>query len=120
MILKTQQLTVTSELTAERQGSGLLPVYATPAVVALMESTACMCIEDLPDGYTTVGVHIDIQHEKATKVGDTVSCTACLKDVIDDKKFCFLIRVVNSDGEEIAIATHERVRVHAERFMSKL
>lgn len=119
MILKTKTITVTPEMAADRVGSGLLHVYATPMVAALMETTACLCIEDLDDADTTVGVEINIRHVKATAIGEQVTCTACLKEE-DGKSYHFILRVENAQGEEIAEGTHVRVRVNKERFMSRL
>ena len=119
MVLKTQTITVTPEMAADRVGSGLLHVYATPMVAALMESTAILCIEDLEEGETTVGVEINVQHVKATAIGEKVTCTAFLKEQ-NDRSYHFILRVENARGEEIAEGTHVRVRVNKERFLSKL
>lgn len=119
MNLKTQTITVTPDMAADRVGSGLLPVYATPMVIALMESTACLCIEDLDEGDTTVGVEINVQHVKATAIGEQVTCTAFLKEQ-DERSYRFILRVENAHGEEIAEGTHVRVRVNKEKFLSKV
>ena len=119
MTLKTQTITVTPEMAADRVGSGLLPVYATPMVIALMENTACLCIEDLDEGDTTVGVEINVQHVKATAIGEQVTCTAFLKEE-DEHSYRFILRVENAHGEEIAEGTHVRVRVNKEKFLSKV
>lgn len=113
--------------TAAVVGSGLLPVYATPQVVALMEKTACELIASLPadaegalpDGDTTVGTRMTIDHVKACKVGEQVRCTAMLISV-DGRVYEFMIEVLNHAGEVLAKAEHTRFRVNSERFMAKL
>lgn len=121
----TQSIIITEELTAKQVGSGLLPVYATPAVVALMEGTACALLDSsenpapLPEGGTTVGIHIDVQHLKASAIGETITCQATLK-AVEGRKYSFDITCTNAKGELIATATHERFLVDAERFMAKL
>ncbi len=115
----TQSIIVTHELTAEVIGSGSLLVYATPAVVALIENTACQCITNLHAGETTVGTHIDVHHLKASAVGEKVTCTATLV-AQEGRKYSFTAEVVNATGETIARATHERFLVNAERFMEKV
>jgi len=119
MILKTKTITITPEMAADKVGSGLLPVYATPMVVALMEQTACLCIEDLDDADTTVGVEINVQHVKASAIGEKVTCTAFLKDETE-RSYHFILRVENAQGEEIAEGTHVRVKVNKEKFLSRL
>ena len=118
-LVMTQTLIISPALTAESMGSGLLPVYATPAVVALMENTACLCIKDLADEDTTVGIHIDVQHLKAAKVGEKVTCTAEMTRT-EGRHYTFAIEVKNAKGETLATATHERVRVNKSRFMEKV
>ena len=51
---------VTENETAIKMGSGDLEVYATPAMIALMENTAkSSVIDELPKGYTTVGIEME-------------------------------------------------------------
>ena len=48
-------------------------MFATPALVALMENAAYKCIEMyLPDGYSSVGTEINVKHLRATLPGDKV------------------------------------------------
>jgi predicted thioesterase len=86
---------------------------------AFMESTACLCLDSLPEGETTVGVRIDIQHLKASAVGETLTCRATLVRQ-EGRRYWFDIRVLNARGEEVAVASHERVRVDSGRFMAKV
>lgn len=118
---------VASSELASVVGSGLLPVYATPQVVALMERTACELIASLPsesdgalaEGDTTVGTRMTIDHVKACLAGEEVRSTAMLISV-DGRAYEFLIEVVNPAGEVLAKAEHTRFRVSSERFMAKL
>jgi len=70
-----QEVMVTDENSAAAVGSGLLPVFATPAMVALMEKTAWMSVAPyLNDGEGTVGTKLEIAHNAATPVGMQVWC----------------------------------------------
>lgn len=118
---------VAEEETAAVVGSGLLAVYATPQVVALMERTACELIASLPadaegalsEEDTTVGTRMVIDHVKACKVGEQVSSTAMLVGV-NGRAYDFIVEVTNHLGEVLAKAEHTRFRVNKDRFMSKL
>lgn len=119
--------TVAENETAAVVGSGLLPVYATPQVVALMEQTACELIAGLPagaegvlaNGDTTVGTRMAIDHVKACGVGEKVCSTAMLVGV-NGRAYDFLIEVTNQRGEVLAKAEHTRFSVNSERFMNKV
>ena len=110
---------VTDTVTAIKMGSGDMPVLATPAMMALMENAAMLAVDDeLPEGCTTVGGHIQSSHLKPSKIGDIVSATAEVTKV-DDKKIEFKIAAYSGDvllGE----GTHLRFIVDRERFLSKL
>ena len=114
----TQELTVKEENTAIAHGSGNLPVYATPAMAAFMESTAVKCIaNDLDKKLDTVGIQINIKHQKATKVGKKVTCTAKLTEV-DGKKLTFEIEAADEDGK-IGSALHKRYVIDPVKFMER-
>lgn len=110
---------VGKEDTAEFHGSGDLPVYATPAMVALMEYAAKELVKPgLAPYETTVGTRMEVSHLKATPVGNEVSAKAKLLD-IQGRKMTFTIEAY--DGETlIGQAVHERAVVDRERFMAKL
>ena len=112
-------VTVSAGNTAAAMGSGDLDVFATPAMVALMENAAMSAVADeLPEGSTTVGAMMNTTHIKPSAVGDTVSATAVLKEV-EGRKLTFEVRAQDSKGV-IGEGTHVRYIVDKEKFMSKL
>ncbi len=114
----TQTIKVNESQTASQFGSGLLPVFATPALIALMENTAMQLIE-LPTDSSSVGISINMQHLKATAVGKEVSCTATLI-AQEGRKYSFKITAKDETGDIIGECIHERVVVNIEKLMSKL
>ncbi len=115
----TQHMLVEPCHTAESMGSGTLPVLATPALIAFLENTAMKLVDNLPEGETTVGTSMNLQHLKASAVGETIHCEARLTHQ-EGRRYTFSIKATNSRGETIGEGTHERFAVHAERFMGKL
>lgn len=115
----TSEIKVTDAVTAMAVGSGDMPVLATPMMMALMENAAMLAVKDqLPEGCTTVGGHIESSHLKPSKVGDVVKAIAEVTKV-DGKKIEF--RVSAYSGEVLlGEGTHLRFVVDRERFMSKL
>ncbi len=115
----TSELIVNESVTAIKMGSGDMPVLATPAMMALMENAAMLAVKDeLPEGCTTVGGHIESSHLKPSKVGDKVSATAEVTKV-DGKKIEF--KVTAYCGEVLlGEGKHLRFIVDRDRFLSKL
>jgi predicted thioesterase len=115
----TREKFVEEHDTASSYGSGLIPVFATPAMVAFMEQTAQESLQPyLPEGYITLGTEINVKHKKATPVGKKVKCVS---DLImkEERSFTFSIKAWDDEGE-IGEAVHKRYMVNAERFMQKL
>lgn len=115
----TSELTVTEAVTAIAAGSGDMPVLATPMMMALMENAAMLAVKDeLPEGCTTVGGHIESSHLKPSRVGTLVRAEAEVTKV-DGKKIEFKVAAYAGDtllGE----GTHLRFIVDKEKFMSRI
>jgi len=115
----TSKIVVNDQITATNIGSGDMPVLATPAMMALMENAAMMAVKDqLPEGYTSVGGHIESSHLRPSQVGDTVSATATVIKV-EGKRIEFRVEA-HSAGVLIGEGTHLRFIVNREQFLSKL
>ena len=115
----TSTLTVTPDKTALSVGSGDMEVLATPMMMALMENAAMLVVaEELPEGCTTVGGHIESSHIKPSKVGAEVSATATLTKV-EGKKLTFHI-VAKMNDNIIGEGTHLRFVVNKEKFLASL
>ena len=111
--------TVADADTASRWGSGLVPVFSTPALVGLMESAAVKALSRyLSPGQTTVGAHIDVHHLAATPVGMQVRALAELT-VVEGRKLVFTIQAWD-EVELIGEATHERFVVDEARFLNRI
>lgn len=117
-IIARKSITVTQDLTAAAMGSGTLDVYATPALVALMENTAMLSVSALlGTGEVTVGSSIHVEHTAASPVGITVSCGSTLT-AVEGRKLTFALEAFDTKGP-IGKATHVRYIVDAERFVAK-
>lgn len=115
----TATMRVSAEVTAEYIGSGDLAVLATPAMCALMENAAMMAVAPhLEEGQTTVGTALNIEHSRATKVGEIITATAVLTEV-NGRELQFNIAARDEVGV-IGEGTHARFIVNREKFMAKL
>ena len=112
-------LFVTQERSAAAMGSGTLEVFATPAMVALMEQTAAESVESLlEEGNTTVGTMIQVNHLAATPMGMKVTCNSELV-AVEGRKLTFKLEAFDEVGL-IGTANHERFVVGADRFLEKV
>ena len=114
----TKEIIVTKELSAQNVGSGLLPVYATPSMIALMENTAFESVaEYLEEGCGTVGTSLNVKHVAATPIGMKVTCeTELIK--VDGRALTFTVKAFDECGL-IGEGTHERFVIMEEKFLNK-
>ncbi len=104
--------------TAASVKSGLLDVYATPAMTALMEQAAAELIQELlPDGWTSVGISMAIAHTSASPIGFKIRAEAKIT-AVDGRKISYEVAAFDEAGE-IGRGKHERFAVNAEKFMQK-
>lgn len=109
---------VTEENTALAYGSGGARVFATPAMIGLMEKAALSSVDPLLDpGQMTVGIKVDVEHLAATPVGMKVTARAELVE-IDGKKLVFRVEAFD-EKEQIGRGTHVRYIVNVDRFLSR-
>lgn len=114
----TQSVTVTNDNTAAAMGSGTLAVFATPAMIALMEKTAYISVQDsLDEGMGSVGTLLNVKHVAATPVCMQVTCESELVEV-DGRRLVFTVKAYDEVGL-IGEGTHERFIVQNEKFLAK-
>jgi predicted thioesterase len=120
----TLRFTVTASDTAAAVGSGSLPVLGTPRLLAWCEAATCAAVDPtLPDGSTSVGTRVSLEHLAASPVGQEVEVTA--SSTYDDgrlHRFTVAARHVGPDGPGKLVGSGEvtRVVVDTERFLSRL
>lgn len=111
--------TVTLENTALQMGSGDMPVFASPAMVALMENAAMLAVAPyLEAGATTVGSEMNTSHIKPSGLGAVVTATAVLIEA-EGRKLTFNVGARDGEGL-IGEGVHVRYIVDRERFLSKV
>ena len=115
----TETLVVEHKDTAAVYGSGSLEVFATPAMIALMEKTCLESVNSkIGEGNTTVGISVNIRHLKASPVGVKIRCDSKLIGV-DRKRLVFEVQCFDGDTL-IGEGVHERFVVDSAKFMAKL
>lgn len=109
---------VDQQCTAEAMKSGTLAVFATPAMIALIEETAWKSVaEELEDGCVTVGTSLNVKHLAASPIGMQITCETTLVEV-DGRRLVFSVEVCDEAGK-IGEGIHERFIVSAEKFQQK-
>ena len=117
----TREFVVSEADTALAVGSGSLPVLGTPVLLAWCEAATCAAL-DLPDGSTSVGTRVSLEHLAASPVGAAVSVAATVS-YADGRLVRFTVEArQTAPGPEKLVGSGEvtRVVVDAERFLSRL
>ncbi len=110
---------VVPENTAQAVGSGLVPVFATPHMIALMENAAVNAVQaQLAAGEGTVGTRLDVTHDAATPVGMNVWAEAELT-AVEGRKLTFAVAAFDA-REQIGGGTHERFIIQTEKFLARV
>ena len=113
----TGRQVVTEKLTAKEMGSGELAVYATPAMIALMETAYKSVTAELEDGMGTVGTLMNVKHVSASPVGMEITCETELTEV-DGRRLVFTVKAYDTKGL-IGEGVHERFVIVNEKFQAK-
>ena len=104
--------------TAAAVGSGMVPVFATPFMIALMEGAAAKTVLPcLEKDEGTVGTHLNVSHSAATPIGMKVWAEATVT-AVEGKKITFDV-VAYDEAGEIGNGTHKRVIVPTQKFLEK-
>jgi len=104
--------------TAQAAGSGLVPVFATPWMIALMENAAVQAVQSaLAPDEGTVGTRLDVTHDAATPIGMRVWAEAEVTKV-EGRKLTFAGSAYDETGR-IGGGTHERFIIKTEKFLAR-
>lgn len=115
----TARARVSEKNIAKTMKSGSLPVFATPAMCALMEEAACSAIAGcLDEGAGSVGISLNITHDSASPMGAEITATATLT-AVEGKKLTFSVRAAESE-KIIGQGVHNRILINNEKFMDKI
>lgn len=105
--------------TAKAMKSSALDVFATPCMCALMEEAACNAVRDyLDEGMGTVGISLNITHDKPSAPDSKITATATLT-AVEGRKLVFDVQAQEND-KIIGKGTHERFIINNAKFMAKL
>ncbi|MCC8076200.1 MAG: dihydrolipoamide acyltransferase [Clostridiales bacterium] len=109
---------VTPEKTAVACGSGSLPVYGTPWMLALMEEAACNSLKDaLAENQGSVGMGMELTHVSPTPVGMKVWAESELV-AVEGKKLTFSVTAYDEAGV-IGRCQQQRCLIWNDRFLSR-
>jgi fluoroacetyl-CoA thioesterase len=112
----TQTYVTTLEMRAKQLVSD---VFSTPAMIGLMEYTCVLLVAPyLDENEQTVGIHVDVRHMAPTKIGQSVTVTAELLEV-KDNKLRFALSAVNDQGVKIGEGTHRRALINTNSFAAR-
>ncbi|SES87711.1 Thioesterase superfamily [Natronincola peptidivorans] len=104
--------------TAVSFGSGGVKVLATPMMIGIMENAALKAVDfNLPEGYATVGTHLEVKHLAATPIGMKAYAEAELIK-IEGKKLLFNVTAYD-EKEKIGEGTHARYIISVDKFIEK-
>ncbi len=111
---------VTDADTALALGSGLVPVLATPRLLAWCEAVTVLAIASgLDEGRTSVGSRVQLDHLRATPVGGRLTVNAQLVHA-DGRLLRLEVTALDESATVVAHGQITRVVVDRERFLARL
>ncbi len=112
-------ITATDVQSARHIGSGTVRVFATPAMIALMEQAAVDAIDKLlPEGQSSVGTTVNVRHLAATPIGQQVRARAEVT-AVDGRQVTFSVQAWDED-ELIGEGTHTRFVIDLQRYLQRV
>ena len=118
-IIGKEEIVVNKDVTAAAIGSGMVEVFATPMMIALMENTCAKSVAShLQADESTVGTHVNVSHCAATPIGMKVYCKSELIE-IDRRKLTFKVTAYDERGM-IGEGLHERFIIDSKKFQAKI
>ena len=118
-LIGEREIRVEAAQTARHLGSGNVSVLATPEMIRLMEGAAVSAVDPLlPEGYSTVGIQVQVNHLAATPPGMRVRARAELLEV-DGRKLTFRVQAFD-EVEQVGEGTHQRMIVDLARFKQRV
>ncbi|MGI8610024.1 MAG: thioesterase family protein [Candidatus Dormibacteria bacterium] len=107
---------VTEEMSARHLGSGSVGVLATPAMIAMMEGAATLCVQPfVGPGKTTVGYIVNIRHLAPTAIGGEAMARASVT-AVDGKRITFNVQCFEGD-KKVGDGEHVRVVIESGAFL---
>jgi predicted thioesterase len=104
--------------TAQALGSGTVAVLGTPRLIALCEAASVAAIgAHLPEGTTTVGMRVQLEHLQPSGIGAHVVADAVLERV-EGRRMMFTVSASDERGL-IACGKVTRVQVDLDRFLDR-
>lgn len=114
-----KEIIVTEDMSAKKIGSGNIDVFSTPSLIALMENASQTLLQNfLGEGYSSVGIYINVNHIKASKIGAKVTCKAEISEV-NGKRIAFNLEAYDEKGK-IGEGTHKRYIINVKEFINRL
>ena len=116
----TVKKVVTEDMTAAALGSGGLPVFGTPYLVAMVENVAFTYLQqELPEGKSTVGTKVEVSHVSPSPVGMEITVTVEVTDISANGKMVDFKATATDTAGLIGEGTHQRAVITVDRFMDK-
>ena len=118
-LAREETFLVEEQHTAYHIGSGDEKVLGTPWMISFMERVSNRLIgEHLPEGYLSVGIHVDVRHLAATPMNATVRVRAEVLEVVKNRVKLSIEAWDSAD--KIGEGMHLRTVVEKARFMARV
>jgi fluoroacetyl-CoA thioesterase len=118
-LIREETFQVEEQHTAYHIGSGDERVLGTPWMISFMERVSNRLVaEHLPEGFMSVGVHVDVRHLAATPVNATIRVRVEITG-LEDKRVILAVDAWDS-YDKIGGGQHTRALVERQRFLDRV
>jgi fluoroacetyl-CoA thioesterase len=118
-LTREETFQVEEQHTAYHIGSGDERVLGTPWMISFMERVSNRLVsEHLPEGFMSVGVHVDVRHLAATPVNGTIRVRVEVTG-LEGKRVILAVDAWDA-YDKIGAGQHTRALVERQRFLDRV